>query len=83
MSGLLRLAWRRDRVMILVTVAVVWVLTYYSVAAMKTLYASPAELRLANAEANASTGVVAMYGTIHDLVQLPAEARPETIRRAA
>ena len=67
MSGLLRLAWRRDRVMILVTVAVVWVLTYYSVAAMKTLYASPAELRLANAEANASTGVVAMYGTIHDL----------------
>lgn len=66
-SGLLRLAWRRDRVMILVTVAVGWVMTYSSVAAMKSLYTSPEQMRAANADANASTAVVAMYGHIHDL----------------
>lgn len=66
-GGLLRLAWRRDRVMIVLVAVVVWLLTYYSVTAMKTLYPSQAALRAANVEANASTGVVAMYGRIEDV----------------
>lgn len=61
---LLRLAWRRDRVMIAVTLVVLWLMAYYSAAAMKTLYASDQALITANEQANASTAVVAMYGRI-------------------
>lgn len=64
--GLLRLAWRRDRVMIIITLAVIWLLSYYSAAAMPTLYSTTQELVAANEAANSSTGVVAMYGHIYD-----------------
>lgn len=64
---LLRLAWRRDRVMIVVTCVVVWVLTYFSVVATEDLYATEEQRRMANAEAAVNPGVVAMYGPIHDV----------------
>lgn len=64
--GLLRLAWRRDRVMIIVCLVMIWLLSYYSAAAMPTLYSSTSELVAANEAGNASTGVVAMYGHIYD-----------------
>ncbi len=65
--GLLRLAWRRDRVMIIASLLVIWVLTYYSAAAMPTLYSSTEQLVAANRAANDSTGVVAIYGHIYHL----------------
>ncbi len=64
--GLLRLAWRRDRIMIGVVLVCIWLLSYYSAVAVPTLYASADQLVAANAAANASTGVVAMYGHIYD-----------------
>lgn len=63
---LLGLAWRRDRVMLAICVLVIWMLSYYSAAAMATLYPSPTDRMVANEEANLSTGVVAMYGHIYD-----------------
>ena len=65
--GLLRLVWRRDRVMISVSLLVVWVLSYYSAEAMKTLYTGTEQIVAANQAANTSTGVVAMYGHIYHL----------------
>lgn len=69
-GGLMRLAWRRDRVMIVLAVFVVWLMTYYSASAMRSLYPTQAALQAANVEANASTAVVAMYGTIHDVASV-------------
>ncbi len=65
--GLLRLAWRRDRVMIIASLLVIWALTYYSAAAMPTLYSNTEQLMAANQAANESTGVVAIYGHIYHL----------------
>jgi ABC-2 type transport system permease protein len=64
--GLVRLAWRRDRIMIGVVLVSIWLLSYYSAVAVPTLYSSTDQLVAANAAANASTGVVAMYGHIYD-----------------
>lgn len=64
--GLVRLAWRRDRIMIGVVLVSIWLLSYYSAVAVPTLYTNRNELVAANAAANASTGVVAMYGHIYD-----------------
>ncbi len=63
---LLRLAARRDRVMILATVVVVWVMTYTSAVATQDLYAAGVDRVMANEAANSSTAAVAMYGHIHD-----------------
>ena len=52
--------------MIAATLVMVWLLTYYSAAAMPALYGSTGALVAANEAANASTGVVAMYGHIYD-----------------
>ncbi len=68
--GLFRLAWRRDRVMIGVCLVLVWLLSYYSAAAMPTLYSSTSELVAANEAGNASTGVVAMYGHVYDTMSV-------------
>ncbi len=65
--GLLRLAWRRDRVMISASLLVIWVLSYYSADAMKTLYTGTEQIVAANQAANTSTGVVAMYGHVYHL----------------
>ena len=35
--GLVRLAWRRDRIMIGVVLVCIWLLSYYSAAAVPTL----------------------------------------------
>jgi ABC-2 type transport system permease protein len=64
--GLVRLAWRRDRIMIGVVLVCIWLLSYYSAAAVPTLYSTSDELIAANSAANASTGVVAMYGHIYN-----------------
>ncbi|MDK9651736.1 ABC transporter permease [Propionibacterium freudenreichii] len=66
-ASLLRLALRRDRILIAVTLVLVWALNYYSAEAMGSLYPHPADLVAANTAANASTGVVAMYGHISDV----------------
>ena len=65
--GLLRLAWRRDRVMIAATVFVVWVLSYYSAAATRAMFGDTEQLVSANQAANTSTGVVAIYGHIYHI----------------
>ena len=64
--GLVRLAWRRDRIMIGVVLVSIWLLSYYSASVMPTLYATSSELVAANSAANASTGVVVMYGHVYD-----------------
>ncbi len=61
---LLRLAWRRDRIMVIASLAVIWLMPYYSPFAMKALYPVERARTPPNTEANASTGVVAMYGHI-------------------
>lgn len=66
-GALLHLALRRDRILIAVTLVVVWALNYYSAEAMRSLYPQSSDLAAANAAANASTGVVAMYGHIFDV----------------
>ena len=68
--GLVRLAWRRDRIMIGVVLLSIWLLSYYSAVAIPTIYTNRNELVTANAAANASTGVVAMYGHIYDTASL-------------
>lgn len=65
-GALMRLALRRDRVFLPIVLLIIWVMTYYSAVAVKDLYTTPEALILANEEANASTGVVAMYGHIVD-----------------
>ncbi len=62
----LRLAWRRDRVMISVTLAALALLTYYSAIATLDLYTDEAQRVAANTIANQTTSVVAMYGHITD-----------------
>jgi len=64
--GLVRLAWRRDRIMIVVVLACIWLLSYYSAVAMPQLYTTTDQLVAANSAANASTGVVAIYGHIYN-----------------
>ena len=64
--GLVRLAWRRDRIMISVVLVCIWLLSYYSASVVPTLYSTTDELVAANSAANLSTGVVAMYGHIYD-----------------
>lgn len=64
--SLLRLAWRRDRIMILAALAVLFLLVYGSVAAVADLYPTVAAQEMANRASNASIAVVAMYGVIHD-----------------
>ena len=63
--GLVRLAWRRDRIMIGAVLVSIWLLSYYSAVAVPTLYTTN-ELIAANSAANSSTGVVAMYGHIYN-----------------
>ncbi len=65
--ALLRLALRRDRILISVTLVAVWLLNFYSADAMRALYPTHESLVAANTAANLSTGVVAMYGHIHDV----------------
>jgi ABC-2 type transport system permease protein len=64
--GLVRLAWRRDRIMIGVVLACIWLLSYYSAVVVPTLYTTSDQLVAANSAANASTGVVAIYGHIYN-----------------
>jgi ABC-2 type transport system permease protein len=64
--GLVRLAWRRDRIMIGVVLVCIWLLSYYSASVVPTLYSTTDELVAANSAANLSTGVVAMYGHIYN-----------------
>ena len=64
---LLRLAWRRDRVMILITTVVVFLLDYTSAIATLALYNTDAERILANSTANSSTAVISMYGRVYDV----------------
>jgi ABC-2 type transport system permease protein len=64
--GLVRLAWRRDRIMIGVVLVCIWLLSYYSASVVPTLYSTTDELIAANSSANLSTGVVAMYGHIYN-----------------
>ena len=64
--GLMRLAWRRDRIMIGVVLVCIWLLSYYSAVAMPQLYTTTDQLVAANSAANASTGVVAIYGHIYN-----------------
>lgn len=66
-GSLLRLALRRDRLMIAAVLAVVAVTVYGSVVAAVDLYSSPADLVAVNTATNANVGAVAMYGTVHDL----------------
>ena len=64
---LLRLAWRRDRVMVAAWYAVLLLVLLASAASAATLYGSEAE-RVRAAEAiNASPGLVALYGPIVDV----------------
>lgn len=65
--ALARLALRRDAVMIGATLVVIWLMSYYSALAVRDLYADRASLVTANMAGNASAGVVAMYGRVHDL----------------
>ncbi|HEY8664955.1 MAG TPA: ABC transporter permease, partial [Propionibacteriaceae bacterium] len=64
--GLVRLAWRRDRIMIGVVLVCIWLLSYYSAVAVPQLYTTTDQLVAANSAANASTGVVAIYGHIYN-----------------
>jgi len=64
--GLVRLAWRRDRIMIAAVLASIWLLNYYSASAVPTLYSTTDQLVTANSAANSSTGVVAMYGHVYN-----------------
>ena len=64
--GLVRLAWRRDWIMIAAVLASIWLLSYYSASAVPTLYSTTDQLIAVNSAANSSTGVVAMYGHIYD-----------------
>ncbi len=70
LADLLRLAWRRDRVMISVTVLVIWLMTWFSAVATIELYATEAERVVAAKVANATPSVVAIYGTIYDLTSI-------------
>lgn len=64
--SLVRLALRRDRIMIPVTLATLFVLVYTSVIATIDLYPDEAARILAARVSNASLAVVAMYGHIYD-----------------
>ncbi len=69
-TDLLRLAWRRDRIMISVTVLVIWLMTWFSAVATVDLFPDE-KARVASAMvANATPSVVAMYGTIYDLASI-------------
>ena len=63
---LLRLAWRRDRVMISVTVVVIWLMTWFSAVATVEMFPDEASRVAAAKVANSTPSVVAMYGTIYD-----------------
>ncbi|HNV12149.1 MAG TPA: ABC transporter permease, partial [Propionibacteriaceae bacterium] len=67
---LLRLAWRRDRVLIPATVISLAVLIYYSVVATLALYSNVAERVIAAKAAGAMPSVIAMYGHIYDPTSL-------------
>lgn len=67
---LARLALRRDAVMIGVTLAFIWLMSFYSARAVRDLYADRASLVASNTAGNASAGVVAMYGRVHDLASV-------------
>lgn len=68
--GLVRLAWRRDRIMIGVVLVSIWLLSYYSASVVPTLYGTTNELIAANSAANASTGVVVMYGHVYNVASV-------------
>ncbi len=69
-TDLLRLAWRRDRVMISVTVLVIWLMTFFSAVATVDLFPDE-KARVASAlVANSTPSVVAMYGTVYDLASI-------------
>lgn len=65
-GSLVRLALRRDRIMIPVTLVMLFVLVYSSVVATIDLYPNTADRILAARVSNASLAVVAMYGHIYD-----------------
>lgn len=64
---LLRLGWRRDRWMVLATLALLWVLTWASARATIDLYADDAARVAAARMANGLSSVVATYGTVYDV----------------
>lgn len=67
---LLRLAWRRDRIMIAITVGGVFVLVWSSIIALKGVYPERAQVIAMNEAANASSAVVSMYGKVHDVTSI-------------
>jgi ABC-2 type transport system permease protein len=64
---LLRLAWRRDRIMIGVWYGILLLVLLASAASTATVYASPADRVQAAQAINASPGLVALYGPILDV----------------
>ncbi|MFT8394957.1 ABC transporter permease [Propionibacterium sp.] len=64
---LLRLALRRDALMIGIVTVLIWLMSYYSARTTRDLYPDQNALVAVNAASNASVGVVAMYGRVHDL----------------
>ena len=67
---LVRLALRRDRIMVAVWVALLVVVSYASAAATTSLYATEAEQVKAAEAINASGAIVALYGPILDVHNL-------------
>ncbi|SDB82065.1 ABC-2 type transport system permease protein [Raineyella antarctica] len=63
---LVRLAWRRDRWMVLATLVLAWLLTYYSAVATIDLYPDVAS-RVASAKlSNGLSSVIMAYGRVYD-----------------
>ncbi|GGO84608.1 ABC transporter permease [Nocardioides phosphati] len=69
---LLRMALRRDRVLIPAWVAVFVVVSFGSAAATATLYADPVQLAAAGHAVNATPALVALYGPVYDVTSLGA-----------
>lgn len=69
-AALVRLALRRDRWLLATVLVLLGALTYPSVLATFTLFPDEASRVAENTVANASTAVVAMYGTVHDLASV-------------
>lgn len=66
-GSLLRLAWRRDWVMIAAVLSILFLTIFGSVAAAEGMYPDEASQVMANRAANASVAVIAMYGRVNDL----------------
>lgn len=64
---LLRLAWRRDRWMVVAALLLMWVLTYYSAVATVDLYSDPASRIESATLANGLSSVIMTYGRVYDV----------------